>query len=753
MFNLKRISVALLFTLTLIGRASAQDLSGAAAQKSSTLSLTITATATSDRVRITAPSSVVQMHVEVYGAGGERVFDNEIRGGNVFDWRLQDGQAQRLAAGEYVCVVTVKSISGRLTQKLGTVSVGEKEVRVGPAETAKLTFVQQQTIGPIEDNSSWTIVDDKENPTTTVIAHNGTEGQVIRGRGALSFRLGNFFTGNDKEQMRLTEAGDLGIGTENPQARLDVAGTIRAQRVLIAKPSKSVNTPGLDASQTSSGDVQPLTSGTGTQNTIAKWIDGAGTLGDSIATEVNGDTLDVGGRLTLSGNKTLSTTLAPMLGVNTTINNTGLANVALSVRGATFTGPGDIPTGLDVAPTFAPSSNISTAQGFTAAAYAAPPPGVTIGDQFGGNSTIVYNNVSGAVTNGTNFNIAAPVILGALKPTTQTGLRIRNQGIAGTTNAYGLYVDAQSGSANTYSAVFAGGNVGIGIIAPLAPLHVSGVGPTRALVDSDRNAGLALALNGQAKWSVATVTGNQFQIYNDATQQNAVWIDSASNNVGIGTNAPGSKLHVNVPSSTSPISAASIDVQSFSTPSNAVASHFLRVRDIGSGGPSAFFIRGDGNVGIGTDAPAQKLTVTGMVQSTSGGFKFPDGSVQTSAAGTTYTTTNFQNPPTDGSFASAAHLNLPTGTYLLAVSMRLFNSKNDAGQNNSRWIQCHFSGDSATPYSFDIAGFSASTLSFHSVLSVSSGRVDVICTQSSDGITIFPARLSATNLEGSVVVQ
>lgn len=39
-----------------------------------------------------------------------------------------------------------------------------------------------------------------------------------------------------------------------------------------------------------------------------------------------------------------------------------------------------------------------------------------------------------------------------------------------------------------------------------------------------------------------------------------------------------------------------------------------------------------GNVGIGTATPGQRLTVAGTVESTSGGFKFPDGSVQTTAA-------------------------------------------------------------------------------------------------------------------------
>jgi hypothetical protein len=38
-----------------------------------------------------------------------------------------------------------------------------------------------------------------------------------------------------------------------------------------------------------------------------------------------------------------------------------------------------------------------------------------------------------------------------------------------------------------------------------------------------------------------------------------------------------------------------------------------------------------GRVGIGTTTPQQKLTVEGQIQSTTGGFRFPDGTVQTTA--------------------------------------------------------------------------------------------------------------------------
>jgi hypothetical protein len=53
-------------------------------------------------------------------------------------------------------------------------------------------------------------------------------------------------------------------------------------------------------------------------------------------------------------------------------------------------------------------------------------------------------------------------------------------------------------------------------------------------------------------------------------------------------------------------------------------------------GASAFAADGDlvvnGKLGVGTTTPASKLTVVGTIESTTGGVKFPDGTVLTSAA-------------------------------------------------------------------------------------------------------------------------
>jgi hypothetical protein len=53
---------------------------------------------------------------------------------------------------------------------------------------------------------------------------------------------------------------------------------------------------------------------------------------------------------------------------------------------------------------------------------------------------------------------------------------------------------------------------------------------------------------------------------------------------------------------------------------------------MGVGGVERLRIDGTtGNLGVGTTAPGQKLSVAGAIESTSGGFKFPDGTTQTTA--------------------------------------------------------------------------------------------------------------------------
>ena len=292
MFTLRRLCASCFLILCLLCTVLAQDhQTTIVGPKVSQTNTTVTASATAERVRFTAPSNVVRMQLQVISESGQILFDVSSKG-NVLDWSLQDSSGQRLQ-GSYLTVVTVKSISGRLSERIGTVSVEEKQVELKAGEATGLMAAQQQAVGPIEENGALTILKADEGQPVTVVANDGKDGQIVRDSGALSFRLGDFFSGTDKEQMRLTEEGNLGIGIAKPKAKLDVAGTVRAREgFAFADGSKlNVNDKGALTLTNSNGIISTNVIGTGTQNKLAKWAEtgGSGTLGDSNVTELGGN--------------------------------------------------------------------------------------------------------------------------------------------------------------------------------------------------------------------------------------------------------------------------------------------------------------------------------------------------------------------------------------------------------------------------------------------------------------------------------
>jgi hypothetical protein len=337
MHTVSQFAIRFLLVLCLVSAAVAQVTTPANQQRAP---LTVTASASSDRVRFTSPSSVVQIRLEIYNSTGKKVFENEVRGGNVLDWHLEDGQAEPIADDTYLCAVTVKSLAGKLTQRIGSVTFEKGAASVKAIDVSQMTAQQAEAVGPVEENASFVVLNEGERQTPTVIAHNGEEGQLIRGRGALSFRIGDFFSGKDTEQMRLTTEGNLGIGITHPAVKLDVDGLIRssqgivfpdgtiqfsaASKTLGAKSSRSGQKPG------SGQDFQTQAAGTGTQNRIAKWIDNSGTLGDSGITETNSGFIGIGtsspdSLLNVQG--TIPFTLGHMGMIRTTGSNNGFGLV------------------------------------------------------------------------------------------------------------------------------------------------------------------------------------------------------------------------------------------------------------------------------------------------------------------------------------------------------------------------------------------------------------------------------------------
>src|SRR5262249_1829649 len=242
-------------------------------------------------VRFTALGSVGQMRLEIFGASGESLYNSEFQAGNVRDWSLSDKKGQPLGDGSYVCVVTVRDLSGKMSLKQGTVLVQGGHAALKLSENEQNGSVDQQdSLAPVADGNAAAV---------GLIAHDGADGHVVSTRGGLTFRLGDFFAGTDKEAMRLTPAGNLGIGITHPAVTLDVDGLTRAsQRIVfpdgslqfsaarktLGAASRRIDQSGKIQTAALQETFEPQVSA-GTQNQVAKFLDNSGTIGDSIITD------------------------------------------------------------------------------------------------------------------------------------------------------------------------------------------------------------------------------------------------------------------------------------------------------------------------------------------------------------------------------------------------------------------------------------------------------------------------------------
>ncbi|MDQ3010510.1 MAG: hypothetical protein M3X11_07385, partial [Acidobacteriota bacterium] len=268
---------------------------------------TVTISISAKGVRFAALGSTGQMRLEVFSASGASLYNSEFKAGNVRDWALEDNLGQPLLDGIYQCVITLRDLSGRLSLKQGTVMLQSGQASLQLSEGAQAGAVEpDRVLAPVSDGKETAV---------TLVTHDGKDGQVVNTLGSLTFKLGDFFAGHDKELMRLTPDGKLGLGVSDPQAKLDVAGPIRTSEGVVF-PDGTVQTTAYLASGRSLGErsrlqqrdpqgraiteqgeklepglrFAPSISGTGTTNRLTKWIDGpGGVVGDtSSLTEIGG---------------------------------------------------------------------------------------------------------------------------------------------------------------------------------------------------------------------------------------------------------------------------------------------------------------------------------------------------------------------------------------------------------------------------------------------------------------------------------
>jgi len=196
----------------------------------------VTATASQERVRYASLGEVQQTRLQVFSADGSQVYDSTFRLGNLIDWQLTDQQGQRLSAGTYLFLVTVKDFSDRLTQKYGTAVLESEQV-----------YLEQTSRGELPA------------PQATALEAN-------------------------QQAEALSAIDRIGAAGSNPTS----TASTDAPTVIDGAPT------GKETATSAPGTGGENATGAGSQNKIAKWTDNAGTLGDSTITESSDGRIGVG---------------------------------------------------------------------------------------------------------------------------------------------------------------------------------------------------------------------------------------------------------------------------------------------------------------------------------------------------------------------------------------------------------------------------------------------------------------------------
>jgi hypothetical protein len=418
-----------------------------------------------------------------------------------------------------------------------------------------MTAQQSQAVGPIEENASLLVLKEDDERTTTVIAHNGDEGQIIRGKGALSFRIGDFYRGNDSEQMRLTAEGNLGIGLTHPQAKLDVDGMIRASQGIMF-PDGTIQTTAAIAGSNGKdrGGQPPSGQGLGLRKQDRRSVgtpQGQNTVSPEFM--VNED-------LTVNGSIFFTTGSPRDIAM---LNNTGGVRIYSA------------PT-LTNSPASAAIQFFGTGSAFTGQAY--------IDSGAHDNAAVIFRTAGTGGTIAERMRIAATGFVGIgrstrvnvsevfgvqssfggtafggmyMKTDSATGKPFYGYSLNGEVSAY-HYVDGNDGgkwklsvgNGNDVLTATPDGNVGIGASTPNTKLEVRGDvylnnnGGTNLFLDATSVAG-----GRKWRWIAGTASqsygvGNGFGLFDDTAGAYRLAVD-VSGNVSIGTTSPtATKLQV-----------------------------------------------------------------------------------------------------------------------------------------------------------------------------------------------------------------
>jgi len=371
----------------------------------------------------------------------------------------------------------------------------------------------------------------------------GTEGYLTYRAGTTASAVfGHKWFVNDVEVMRVRGDGRLGIGTAAPSATLDVNGTSNvtsASTTAFTVGATGATNPALQV------DASAATSVTGIKITSAAAAGGAKI--EAISSAANEDII--------LGTKGTSSSVKLQVGasnkyVATAQNHTFSVSATGTASTVRFGYTGAADTTL-TASTEAPSTYFNLGQIRQHATG-------TMSLQRDFRITPSTHSFVGAsaLTSMHGFTVDGAPIAGA-NATVTNASAIYSPGNAvgsGVTNSYGLNINANTGATNNYSAIFNGGNVGIGTSAPSEKLQVASgeiMVSSNTSTSSAVHNGIKFTTDNETYYSavranrdtLSTRIGLSFLTANGAVPVETMRIDYAGR-VGIGMAAPSYPLDV-----------------------------------------------------------------------------------------------------------------------------------------------------------------------------------------------------------------
>ena len=680
MISLRRFatSLALAALLSLAARAQTPRIS------------TVNITPEADRVRVSAVGEVSELRFEVLDESGAVVFESGVMTGDTLDWNMRDSQGDRVAPGTYVVTASYRTAAGKLRKRVEQVLVTE-DVTAGdeqakqsgqgaPAPSAPVEgagtagklakFTAANTLGnsvvtesagrigvnnaapphalavnggPTWTSSGW--VGSIALPNAGAVGWAANSAGQRRGLGHNNLGLFFFRTASNPGaatspavfDMVITNAGNVGVGTNAPASKLTVNGTVQ----LLGAGSGIKFPDGSIQTKATSGTIN----GAGTANRLAKFT-GPNSFGNSSITEVSGKVgigtatpganLHVLGTVNFTG---LRTEAAPIPNV---IGGFEANAVTAGVYGATIGGGGNLNLINSVGSVFGTvgggaGNRAGLAGGGTDYTTVAGGNGNTASGQMATVGGGALNTASGAAATVGGGNINAARGSFSTVPGGFQNFADGQYSFAAGQRAWaehgGSFVWSDSTITSTtfkttapnQFLINATGGVGIGTNAPLAKLEIrggadSGGNDPKALAFSWHGGGFRHFVRTRHNASAAAGNSIDFFVNNSGSSDGSsapgtgnllVMSLDGGGRAGIGTDAPTFKLHVIDSSNTG------LRVQT-DAPGGTVASFGgngdFRVDAPGIVG-GRLIVKGDssGNVGIGTPAPLHKLHVNGMV--------------------------------------------------------------------------------------------------------------------------------------------